>query len=110
MLRKSPFEKRKKIDIENSLRQCEEDCSINPSPEIIVKLETLNDEHRARWYELGDKSNMYFLNLENHKRAKSAIWRIFTKGGFLTSDPRKIMNGIEEFYSDLYRFIHMKTF
>lgn len=53
--------------------------------------------------EFGEKSNKYFQNLENHKKAKSAIRRIFTKGGFLTSDRRKIMNEIEEFYSDLYK-------
>ena len=28
---------------------------------------------RATWYEYGEKSNKYFLNLESHKKSKSCI-------------------------------------
>ena len=56
---------------------------------------------RAKWYEYGEKSNKYFLNLENHRKSKSSVRKIFTKDGLLTSDPTKIMKEVEYFYSDL---------
>ena len=28
---------------------------------------------KATWYERGEKSNKYFLNLETHKKAKSSV-------------------------------------
>ena len=67
--------------IEDSLRQCEDDCSRDPSPDNIEKLENAKNEYesfyehvtkgaiirsRATWYEYGEKSNKYFLNLETH--------------------------------------------
>ena len=58
---------------------------------------------RAKWYESGEKSNKYFLKLETHSKAKSSVRKIVTKDGFLTSDPREIMNEIKDFYSDLYK-------
>ena len=57
---------------------------------------------RANWYEKGEKSNKYFLNLESYRGAKSCIRKVFTSNGSLTSDPKKIMKEIEQFYSNLY--------
>ena len=99
-------ERREKMSqVEVSLKQCEVDCSANPTPENIEKLETLkgaydsiyqiyqsegaiNIRSRARWYEKGKRSNKYFLNLESHKKTKSLIRKIFNKEGHLISDPR----------------------
>ena len=87
--------------IEDSLKQCEDDCSRHPSPENIEKLEIIRSEYelfyehlargaiirsRANWYEQGEKSNKFFLNLETHKKSKSSIRKAYTKDGFLTSD------------------------
>ena len=92
--------------IEDSLKQCEEDCSVFPSPENMEKMENVRNEYelfyehlsrgaimrsRATWFEQGEKSNKYFLNLETYKKSKSCIYKVFTKDGFLTSDPKRIM-------------------
>ena len=64
---------------------------INAPTENINKLEILKTEFdlkyeyiaqgaivrsRARWYELGEKSNKYFLNLESSRGKKSVIRKI----------------------------------
>ena len=104
--------------IEDSLKQCEEDCSVFPSPENMEKMENIRNEYelfyehlsrgamvrsRATWFEQGEKSNKYFLNLETYKKSKSCIRKVFTKDGFLTSDPKRIMKEVEVFYSSLYK-------
>ena len=81
-------EKRKRItDIEASLKICEQNCSRCPSAENLEQFEILKLEYdgiyddlgqgaivrsKATWYEKGEKSNKYFLNLESHKKAKSS--------------------------------------
>ena len=108
--------------IEDSLKQCEDDCSRHPSPENIEKLEIIRSEYelfyehlargaiirsRANWYEQGEKSK-FFLNLETHKKSESSIRKAYTKDGFLTYDPKRIMNEVEDFYSGLYERDNLK--
>ena len=78
--------KRKRItDIEASLKICEENCNGCPSAENLEQFEILKSEYdsiyddlaqgaivrsKATWYEKGEKSNKYFLNLESHKKSK----------------------------------------
>jgi len=58
---------------------------------------------RATWYEKGEKSNKYLLNLESHKKAKSSVRKVFKKDGTLITNPKGILQEIEKFYSDLYK-------
>ena len=109
--------KDKLLKIETLLKVYQEKCSTNPSAENIEQLEILQSKHdahfdylskgaiirsRASWYEKGEQNNKYFLNLESHKKAKSCVRKVFTKKGSLSSDPKTIMNEIEDFYTDLY--------
>ena len=55
----------------------------------------------ATWYEKGEKSNKYFLNLETHKKAKSSVRKVFIDEGVLITDPKKILPEIQNFYSNL---------
>ena len=104
--------------IEDLLRQCEQDYSVSPSPENKGKMENIRNEYelfyehlsrgakirsRATWFEQGQKSNKYFLNLETYKKSKSCIRKVFTKDGFLTSDFKRIMKEVDVFYSNLYK-------
>ena len=57
---------------------------------------------RATWYELGEKNNKYFLNLEKSNKKKSSVRKIFTRDGKLTNNPKKIMDELESFYTNLY--------
>ena len=97
-------ERREKLSqIETLLKQCEDDCSTDPTSENIEKLEMLKGEYnsiyeylsqgaiirsRATWYEKGEKSNNFFLSLESHKKNKSSVRKIFSKDGYLISDPK----------------------
>ena len=87
--------RREKItDIEASLKTCEENRQRSPSPENVEQLKILKSEYssiyeylsqgvivrsRATWYEKGEKSNKWFLNLESHKKAKSPVRKVFNK-------------------------------
>ena len=72
----------------------EEKCGNNTTTENIEQLEILKLEHeniyeeiskgaiirsKATWYEKGEKSNKYFLNLESHRKAKSSAVRFLAK-------------------------------
>ena len=58
---------------------------------------------RARWYEFGEKSNKYFPSLETSRKSKSSVRKVFSKDGFLTTDPRKIMAEVESYCTNLYK-------
>ena len=110
-------QRRQKIsDIENSRKVLEEKCGNNPTTENIEQLEILKLEHeniyeefskgaiirsKATWYEKGEKSNKYFLNLESHRKAKSSVRKVFSEDELLVTDPKKILEVIEGFFSFL---------
>ena len=56
---------------------------------------------KATWYEKGEKSNKYFLNLESHKKAKSSVRKVFDNEGVLIAEPKKTLQEIQNFYSNL---------
>ena len=62
--------------------------------------------HKATWYEKGEKSNKYFLNLESHKKKLKVLCPRFfysNEDGILITDPKKILQESDRFYSDLYK-------
>ena len=104
--------------LESKLNDCPKMCDQDPSPENMNKFEVLKTEFelqndyitqgaiirtRATWYEQGEKSNKYFLNLENSRSKKSSIRKIFKKDESLTSNPRVIVKELHSFFSDLYK-------
>ena len=107
-------EKRKKIsDIESSLKLSEEKCNESPTVENQEELEILKTEYnsiyeriakgaiirsKANWYERGERNNKYFLYLESHKKAKSSVRKVFNNEGVLITDPKKILQEIQNFY------------
>ena len=111
-------EKREKMNnLEECLKNCTKKCDTDPSKENVEELECLQVEYeqlydyitqgsiirsRATWYELGEKNNKYFLNLEKSNKKKSSVRKIITSDGKLTNNPKTIMNELESFYADLY--------
>ena len=94
----------------------EERCGSSPTPENQEEFELLKMEYdsiyeqiakgaiirsKATWYEKGEKSNKFFLNLETHKKAKSSVRKVFDDNGVLITDPKKILQEIQNFYSKL---------
>ena len=114
---KARLRKAKILEIETSLTFYQKKCAADPSTENFEQLEILKSKYdahfdylskgaiirsRASWYEKGEKNTKYFLSLESHKKAKSCVRKIFTKNGTLSSDPKIIMNELEDFYTVLY--------
>ena len=75
-------------ELEGKLKHCQLLCDQDPSTENINRLEILKTEYdlslvsehmaqgaiirsRANWYQQGEKSNKYFLNLEKPRGNKS---------------------------------------
>ena len=71
-----------------------------------MELETLYDyittglilRSKTSWYEHGEKSSKYFLNLEKHNKAKSHLRKIITDSNSEISDPSAIMRHVKYFY------------
>ena len=98
------------------LQTCEEQCSKCPFDENLEQLQNLQIEYddiyedlakgaiirsKATWYGKGERSNKYFLKLESHNKSISLVRKIFNGEGVLITDPRKVQQEIERFYSDL---------
>ena len=69
------------------------------------KVEGIIIRSRARWYEHGERSSKYFLNLEKGNHVKKHIRRLCING-LLTTDPLKILNEPKCFYQELYQSIN----
>ena len=58
---------------------------------------------RINWYEHGEKSSKYFLNLRKRNKSKSQIRKILSSdNGREYTNPEEIMNTLKAFYSSLY--------
>ena len=64
---------------------------------------------KTDWYELGEKSTKYFLNLEKRNEAKSHIRMILTDSSSEITDSKAILSELKSFYSDLYEQKGTKT-
>ena len=74
--------------LEEKIKECTVKCDEHPNPENLNDLEILKTEYdqqyediaqeaiirsSVNWYEHGEKSNKYFLNLENFKKKKAVL-------------------------------------
>ena len=55
----------------------------------------------ATWYEKGEKSTKYFLNLEKRNKTKSHIRKLINSDGCEETNPKNILANIKSFYSKL---------
>ena len=77
--------------------------------EAKVKLDKFLDERgkylcwraKSKWYQEGEKSTKYFLNLEKAKNGKNEMNEIKING-IISNDPDEIDKTVEEFYKKLY--------
>ena len=58
---------------------------------------------KSDWYEHGEKSSKYFLNLEKHNKAKSHVRKLLTETEEEISNPSEIMIHIKDFFTSLYK-------
>ena len=52
---------------------------------------------KVNWYEHGEKSSQYFLNLEKRNKARSFLKKIFVSNGTKSTDPDEIFQLLELF-------------
>ena len=65
---------------------------------------------KVDWYEHGEKSSKYFLNLEKRNKTKSHLRKIVIGDSFNeTTDPDQILSNLRNFYSSLYKRQSNKT-
>ena len=58
---------------------------------------------RAKWYELGEKSNKYFYNLERIRACNKVLKYLIREDGSHTTTQEEIIHEQYKFYSDLYK-------
>ena len=58
---------------------------------------------RATWYEQGEKSNKFFLNLEKSHKCKSTIRKVLTDSNVEITNSHDVLNEIKNFYTTLYQ-------
>ena len=68
----------------------------------------INFYSRAKWFEYGEKSNKYFLNLEKLKQKQKMINRIKSEDNEYIGQ-KQVSDGITSFYSELYSRRERKT-
>ena len=123
-IQKSKERKLKRLSLEKRIADLENSISSNSSQEVLDEyhkcksdLETLYDyitagiilRSKTNWYEHGEKSSKYFLNLEKRNKAKSHIRKLLTEHGQEINRPDRIMSHIKGFYSSLYKRRSAKT-
>ena len=54
---------------------------------------------KTNWYEHGEKSSKYFLNLEKRNKAKSYLRKLMTSSDTEIHDPSVVMSHVKRIYS-----------
>jgi exonuclease III len=83
---------------------------IDELEDLNLKLENIRSKKiqgsivrsRANWYELGEKSSKYFLNLENKNYVNKTIQKLEMEDGRELTDIKDILNEQKLFYKKLY--------
>ena len=117
-IEKSRDMKSRCVELENRLPELENTITTNSSEEVITEytncisyLEALYNyitadiitRSTSTWYEFGEKSSKYFLNIEKRNKAKSHVCKIIAENNSEIIEPQEILLHIKEFYSTLYK-------
>ena len=111
--------------LEKKVKTLELEITADSSEELLEEYHTYKDElesiynyitegiilrSKVDWYEHGEKSSKYFLNLEKRNKAKSHLRKIVIDDSFNeTTDPGEILYNLRNFYSSLYKRQSNKT-
>ena len=121
---KAKQRKDKRIGLESRIKELESSISTKSDSALIdeyneckQELENLYDyitrgimlRSRATWYEHGEKSTKYFLNLEKRNKAKTHVRKVLLQNNLETTEPKAIISNLKAFYSNLYERTSTKT-
>ena len=117
-IQKSKEKKARRCELEKRLTELECSFSTNHNSNMLEEyhkckseLDTLYDymtagliiRSKSNWYEQGEKSSKYFLNLEKHNQVKSHIRKLISDSSNVINDPSEILSSIKDFYATLYK-------
>ena len=117
-IEKSRERKSRRVELEKRLAELENIITTNSSEEVITVYNNCKSDPEAlynyitegiimrsksNWYEFGEKSSKYFLNLEKRNKAKSHVRTIIAENNSEISEPQAILLRIKDFYSTLYK-------
>ena len=123
-IKKAKERKTRRISLEKRIAELGSLISSSSSQELLDEynkykyhLQTLHDyitagtilRSKSGWYEHGEKSSKYFLNLEKRNKAKSHVRKLLTETDEEISHPSEIMIHIKDFYSSLYKRPSLQT-
>ena len=106
-------ERKQRDEFETTLKSLEKNLSTGENQCLYDKckrdLEEIYDNiaegtrirSRCHWYEEGEKSSKFFLNIEKFNGTQSQICKIIVNDQEIV-DPNKILNGIRIFYESLF--------
>ena len=123
-IQKSKERRARRVELEKKLTDLEGLLRINSTENIReeydicrTELDQLYDyitagivmRSESSWYEHGEKSSKYFLNLEKCNKAKSHVRSLISESGIQVNDPTEIMSKVRHFYSKLFTRRGTKT-
>ena len=121
---KASERKARRISLEKTVKRLEISLSTNSSETLLEEYYKYKNElesiynfiaegiilcSKANWYEHGEKSSKYFLNLEKRNKAKSHLQKIIYSDGQEMCDETEIRQKLKQFYSSLYKRRSTKT-
>ena len=121
---KSRERKQKRISLESKLESLENNITVMSTDLELKEYNSVKQEleqiynyitegiilrTRTVWYEEGEKSTKYFLNLEKRSKSKMHIRKLIDSSGAEVTEPKFVLEYIKGFYSDLYKRRAFKT-
>ena len=103
-------------DLTNKLKTSSTESEVKEYEECKAEFEKMYDHltqgiilwSKVVWYEKGEKSNKYFLNLEKRNKAKTHIRKLINDNEEI-SDADDILKIVKSFYGNLYSSRVLKT-
>ena len=123
-IQKSKERRARRVELEKKLADLEQLLRTNNTENISEEYDISKSEldqlydyitagiimrSKSSWYEHGEKSSKYFLNLEKRNKAKSHVRSLISESGIQVNDPTEIMSKVRDFYSNLYTRRSTKT-
>ena len=121
---KSRERKQKRISLESKLESLENNITVTSTDLELKEYNSVKQEleqiynyitdciilrTRTVWYEEGEKSTKYFLNLEKRSKSKMHIRKLIDSSGAEVTEPKFVLKYIKGFCSDLYKRRAFKT-
>ena len=121
---KSRERKQKRMSLESKLKKLENNITVTYTDFELKEYNSVKQEleqiynyitkgiilrTRTNWYEEGEKSTKYFLDLEKRSKSKPHIRKLIDSSGAEVIEPNFVLKHIKGFYSDLYKRRAFKT-